>query len=284
MNFFCLISIVRRAYFAILCMSLVCFLFFPFRAACATFYGDHEVGLQPMASDRYGASHYVPPDFTPNRDWPLVIVLYSDEGQKGAEFIKGWLPEIEKRHAIALFVSYLAPRNAPFSSDERILRLKTELMQKYPINRNQVLLTAYGEAAHYAFYLGAHYPKHFSSVALAAGGAVGQFESLFAYDRSGVEQVSFLILYGSHDQTIKKGAFIKSHEELVKRGYRIEMEEFEGVDHQFLPEFRIKILDWFQKLKVVERETAEQQSQNISSISFGIPKFVFGMVRGIVKS
>ncbi|MBI4388459.1 MAG: hypothetical protein HY582_05400 [Candidatus Omnitrophica bacterium] len=265
-------------------MSLVCFLFLPFQAARATFYGEHEVGLQPMASDRYGASYYVPPDFTPDRDWPLVIVLYSDEGQKGAEFIKEWLPEIEKKHAIALFVSYLAPRNVPFSSDERILRLKTELMQQYPINRNQVLLTAYGEAAHYAFYLGAYYPKHFSSVALVAGGALGQFESLFAYGHEGVEQVAFLVLYGSHDQTIEKSAFIKRHEELVKRGYYIQMEEFEGVDHRFLPEFRTKILDWFQGLKTTERETVEQEAQNISSISFGIPKFVFDMVRGVVKS
>ena len=251
----------------------------------ADFYGEHEIGLQPFASDRYGASYYVPADFTPEQDWPLVIVLYSDEAGKGAQFVKAWLSEIGKRHVIVLFVSYLAPRNVPFSSDERILRLKKELMEKYPINPNRIWLTAYGAAAHYAFYLGACYPEHFSAVALAAGGAQGRFEPFFVYHRKNIEKIAFLILYGSNDPSIQKNVFVNKHHALVKRGFQIEMEEYDQVGHQFLPEFRTKIMDWFQNFPLATRERIEEvEAEKISSISFGIPKFVFSVVRGIMKS
>ncbi len=218
------------------------------RPTAATFYGEPGVGWQTLALDRYGVSYYVPTDYSPDVDWPLVVVIYSDEVEKGKRFVEKWLQEIKKRKVIGLFVSYLSPRELPYKSDRRILTIIRELKQRYSIDSDKVLLTAFGEAAHYAFYVGFEYPREFRAVGLIAGGAQGRYGQFLRRGNSRAKTVSFLVLFGKKDQNINRDVFVSAHEELTAKGYQVDLEEFEGLGRQSDPQLLEKILDWFAEL------------------------------------
>lgn len=252
----------------------------------ATFYGDSEVGFQLIKSDRYGAAYFAPETYTPAKDWPLVVILYSDETEKGKVFCERWIPELRKRNAIGLFVSYLEPRESPFGSDKRILKLVQEMKRMFSVDESRVLLTAFGEAAHYAFYVGFSYPEYFSAVALAAGGAPGRFEPFLVYDRARAKRLPFLIVYGDQDAVIRKETFVPAHQQFHERGYRIEMEEFGGFEHRMYPQFQTKMMDWLGAVGV-ERDMSKEKSvsadRGVSSAFYGVPEFVSSMLRGVLK-
>ena len=265
----------------------LCSFFMFSKISWATFYGEIETGFHSIDSDRYGAFYYATPQFKPEKDWPLIIILYSDETEKGKDFVERWLSEIKQREVIALFVSYLEPRDLPYDSDERLLKLITQIKSVFPIDERRVLLSGFGRAAHYAFYLGHHYPKLFSSVAMMGGGAVGNYEPFWKSDSQEAKNVSFLVLYGDQDETIQKKPFAIAHEALSRRGYRIEVEEYEGLNHRFSPVFAKHSLDWFESLGGASQSTVQADQTDgknkVSSVFFGAPKFAFSVIRGIFK-
>lgn len=249
------------------------------------FYGDPKTGYVEI-EDRYGASFYIPTDYTPEKDWPFVIVLFSDESEKGVQFRDAWLAELKKENVIGLFISYLEMREAPFASDERVLKRIREISRIYKIDSSKVLLTAFGEAAHYAFYLGFSYPEYFSAVGVAGGGAEGRFQTFFRYGHQDAKKIHFYVAYGSNDTTINKESFAASHSKLHMRGYQIEIEEFQGLTHKMHPEFRTKILDWFKQLPVEQAAVAEENADAEGSAAAQIskaPTYITGLIRGIFK-
>ena len=246
--------------------------------ALATFYGESETGLQPFASDRYGASYYVPETYDENQDWPLVVVLYSDEGEKGTVYVDKWLSEIKKHNVIALFVSYLNPREMPFSSDKRTTDLLHELKTMYHIDQSRVLLTAFGEAGHYAFYLASHYPEEFSAVATVAGGAEGRYASFLSTPKRDKNSVRYLVLYGTKDERIDQRRFVDAHRELVSRGFQVELEEYENLGHESRPELHARVMEWFESLQAPPKEMGAHEA---STGTFdAVPKVVRPVVKG----
>ncbi len=253
-------------------------------SAEATFFGEAKTGFQEITTDRYGASFFVPPSFNAQQDWPLVIVLYSDEVHKGADFVKNWVEDFKTRNTIALFVSYLEPRESPYDSDKRLFRLMDEFQKMYPVDQKRILLTAFGGAAHYAFYLGFRYPERFSAVALIGGGTEGRFERFFSYDNSQSKKLPFLVLYGTKDTAIEKEKFVAHHLEWSARGYQIDVQEMKGLDRTLRPEFKTKIMDWFVSLPAAVETGVKQTEKNPASLPFGIPRFVSNLLRGIAKN
>ncbi len=218
----------------------------------AEFYGDPVLGLVDFKEDRYGASFYVPENYDAKQDWPLAVVLYSDEAEKGKLFVDKWLAEAKKRKVIALFISYLNPQEMPFGSDERTLGIVEEIKRRYSIASDKILLSAFGEAAHYAYYLAFRYPDEFRMVGLIGGGAEGRYEPFLNYGHSKVKNVSFLILYGMKDPLIDGTNFTEKHKQLALRGQNIEIEAFENLDRKAYPEQIGKVMDWFTTLKKIK--------------------------------
>jgi poly(3-hydroxybutyrate) depolymerase len=225
-------------------------------AAQAGFFGETKVGFFPLESDRYGASYYVPPDYKADQKWPLVVVLYSDEARSGEEVVKSWVTEIEKRGLVGLFVSYLEPREQPLGSDERLIRLIREIQLRYTIDRGRILLTGFGDAAHYAFYLGMRYPDRFSAVGLIGGGAIGRFEPFLKSPDRAAKKIPFFIAFGGQDGTLDRESFVQAHARFHVNGFPVEMEEFENVGHDPHPDLHARILDWFSELPAPSQDAA----------------------------
>ena len=277
------IGIGSRFFWVIFLICTVTFFNFSPRGY-STFFGEPLTGYHSIKSDRYGASYFVPADYTPARDWPLVVVMYSDESQKGSEFVEKWLKRITERGVIALFISYLRPQEAPHGSDRRLLRHLNKIKSMYSIDDRHVLLTAYGEAAHYAFYLGHRYPDMFSAVGMEAGGAVGRYNSFLEQDQKNAKNVSFLILIGNQDETINQKPFLTDHQKLVAKGYNVTIESLEGFGHKPQGEFHDRILEWFGGLapKPVD-QISESRSEELSHGLFGLPRTLIDRIRDFLK-
>lgn len=260
---------------------LVCGLCLFARLSHAEFYGDPALGLVDFQNDRYGASFYVPENYDAKLDWPLVVVLYSDEAEKGKFFVDKWLAEAKKRKVIALFISYLNPQEMPFGSDERTLGLIHEIKRRYSIVNDNILLTAFGEAAHYAYYLAFRYPSEFHAVGLIGGGAEGRYEPFLNSGHSRVKNVLFLILYGKQDVTINQVSFVETHRKLKALGHNIEMEEFENLDHKAYPEEISKIMDWYGGLSAA---AASQEPRSGARAGYGTMNVISNFIRGVFKS
>ena len=248
-------------------------------SASSEFFGDPKVGLQNVQSDRYGVYYYVPGDYNADKDWPLVIVIYSDETEKGKVIIERWVEELKKHKAIGLFVSYLEPRESPFGSDTRLLKHIRQIQNIYRIDSHRVLLTAFGDAAHYAFYVGFRYPTYFSAVAMIAGGVEGRLNPFLKFGDERGKRLPFLVIYGNQDRTIAKDAFIAAHKRFQARGYHFEIEEFQDLSHKLHPEFCAKALTWFDGLPGVK--TPEQP---LTEASLGIPNYFSSLVRGLFRN
>ena len=248
-------------------------------SASSEFYGDPKVGLQAVQSDRYGAFYYVPAGYTADKDWPLVVVIYSDEVEKGKVVIQKWVEEFKKHNVIGLFVSYLEPRESPFGSDARLLKHIRQIQNLYRVDPHRILLTAFGEAAHYTFYVGFRYPSYFSAVAMIAGGVEGRLNPFLKLGNEQGKSLPFLVVYGNQDEVIWKDSFIAAHKRFESRGYHFEMEEFQGLNHKLHPEFCEKVLNWFAGLPNVT-----PLEQPVAETPFGVPNYFSSLFRGIFKN
>ncbi|PIQ85625.1 MAG: hypothetical protein COV74_07965 [Candidatus Omnitrophica bacterium CG11_big_fil_rev_8_21_14_0_20_45_26] len=244
----------------------------------ATFFGDVKTGFYDLKSDRYGVSYFIPKSYTADHEWPLVVVLYTDEGEKGSQSVEKWTAELTKRNEPGLFIAHLRPQDVPFSSDKRILKRIEEFKSIHRIDPKKVLLTGFGEAAHYAFYFALRYPETVSAAALMGGGADGPFAEFYKDAQNGAKKLPILVLYGDQDKTITKDSFIPLHEQLYQEGYRLELEEYEGLQHLIYPEFRKRALDWFSQLTVTQ--AADQMAERPS---MGALHTFVSIVRGVLQ-
>ncbi len=244
--------------------------------AYSEFSSQPKLGFQTIESDRYGAFYYVPPDYTPEKEWPLVVVLVSDEGAKGKVAIETWLSEIKKQNVIALFITYLEPRDVPFVLDVRMLKRVREFESLFQVDRRRVLLTGFGSAAHYAFYLVVRYSDYFSAAALVAGTPEGFLNPyLMAGDENGKSK-HYLIVAGDQDKTLNRERLSVVRYEFETNGYRLEMKELKGLGHQVQPEYSKEALNWFLGLPAPE---VVPSNASWSPINY-LPSFV----RGIFKN
>ena len=263
------------------CLALLAVFFPIFRGLLASseFYGDPKLGLQVIESDRYGASYYVQSNYTSEKDWPLIVVLYSDEAQKGKIAIETWLSEIKKQNAIVLFVSYLEPRESPFASDARLLRLIRYVENIYRIDDHRVLITGFGEAAHYAFYAAFRYPTYFSAVALVAGSMEGRLSPFLKYGDEAGKLLRYVVVYGDQDKIVREDGLTAAKKGFEVRGYQVDLQELHGLDHKLYPEFCSKAMGWFNGLQPITPVAGKTEAP-----SFAVSEFFSSLVRGIFKN
>ena len=220
----------------------------------ATFFGEVKTGLQNVASDRYGYSLFVPPEYTPDRSWPMVMALH-DSGARGEDYIQVWA-QAAKEHGVIVFCpTYEEPRSGlSFDHDNRLIRLKRAVQSQYEIDPHRILVTGFGTGGHYAFYLGLRYPDEFTAVASVGNGVKGSLEKLFTFSYAEVHQLPILLLVEEEREITGSKKTMAQLEDLQKRGYSIETVEAEKTSDLKNPNTSTYVLEWFEQVSA-ERET-----------------------------
>ena len=215
-----------------------------------TFFGEVKTGLQNVASDRYGYSLFVPPDYTPAKSWPLVMALH-DSGKRGEDYIKVWTEAAKQNGVIIFCPTYEEPRSGlPFDHDHRLIRLKKEIEAQYEIDPSRILVTGFGNGGHYAFYLGLRYPKEFSAIASVGNAAKGSFKKLFTFSYAQVNQLPVLILVTNESEILNSPESKAEFDTLRSRGYLVEIVGAKNAKDLQDPNVNFYILKWFEQVGV----------------------------------
>jgi len=238
---------------------LTVFLFCSFdKASNATFFGEVKTGLQNVASDRYGYSLFVPPEYTPDQSWPLVMALH-DSGGRGEDYIQVWAQAAKQRGIIVFCPTYEEPRSGlPFDHDNRLIKLKREIQSQYEVDPRRVLVTGFGSGGHYAFYLGLRYTNEFTAIASVGNGVEGSLKKLFTFSYAEVHQLPILLLVEHENQITGSDETMTQLELLRTKGYSIETVEAEKSSDLKNPNTNSYILEWFEQV-MAERETGLQK-------------------------
>ncbi|MBI1977979.1 MAG: hypothetical protein HYS55_04440, partial [Candidatus Omnitrophica bacterium] len=214
----------------------------------ATFFGEVKTGLQNVASDRYGYSLFVPPDYTPERSWPFVMALHQS-GARGENYIKVWAKAAKEQGVIVFCPTYEEPRSGlPFDHDNRLIRLKREIQNQYEIDPRRVLVAGFGSGGHYAFYLGLRYPQEFTAIASIGNATKGSLKKLFTFSYAEVNQLPVLILVDHESEITNSPGSMEELKKLESRGYLIETVEAESASDLKNPNTSSYILEWFEQV------------------------------------
>lgn len=246
----------------ITCFGFLVFIlcsFLGLQNARATFMGKVPTGLIHSQDDPYGYSYYVPTNYTPDRAWPFVVGFHN-VGSNGEKYIQEWVDWAERRGVIVLCPTYTQPRtesasydidtyeeprDMPYDLDKRNLKLVKQMMERYEIDQNQILLMGSGYGGHYSVYLGLRYPQYFPTAVVSIGnGFKGPYEKVLSFSYAKVNQPFFLILVHQKDAglSVETDKTLKFYKD---KGYFIEVVNVDTLDKGKTPSLYPYILDWF---------------------------------------
>lgn len=209
----------------------------------AEFFGPTPTGLLELERSKRPYFLYVPPDYTSEKTWPL-LVLYAEPIKKPKDVVNEWKDWARENHFLIL-VPGIFPREGtvPELVDRWLLRVKEEVTQRYRIDPARVLLAGFDYGAHYAAYLGLSYPEQFSAVALVKQAWPGSFEKLMLTSRDRQRQISFYLAMDPQSKEFAKAE--KWAFRLEKNGYQVNFQPLKA-NQDFKP-FRDQMLQWFRQ-------------------------------------
>ncbi len=207
----------------------------------AEFSGTPQTGLL-LLEKKHPYHLFVPPEYSPDKSWPLVIVLIGGlkDEKKG---IEPWVDWAKKNQLLALFPGVL-PREGGASTEEVdrwILGIKKEVLERYHVGPHQILLVGIELGGHYAAYLGLNYPGEFSAVALFRQAWAGPFEKLMKPSADHEKQVSFYVAVDPASPSFR--AVEAKAIELEKKGYSLQRDSLKETE-DFLG-IRDRVIRWF---------------------------------------
>lgn len=209
-----------------------------------TFFGELPTGPLELQNYRYPVYLYVPEGYKPDRDYPMIVSV-PDEGEGPESQLKYWAGIAKRRSMFVLAPTNLWPEDVPYSMDEWLLGILSDVAKRYRIDSSKTFLVGRKSGAHYAAYLGTNHPENFSSVVLIEGAWSGQFEELMKPKKRTAKQIPFLVVASGQDEgrlsEIEKEARVYEN-----RGYPVALMKVENWDQTQSDEFRKKVLEWLE--------------------------------------
>ena len=158
---------------------------------------DTEVGiLHHRRSGDHGAySLYVPENYAPQYEWPLIIALHGGSGA-GDEYLLTWLRAAKSRGYFVLSPKSLGPTWASDRPEPDVLSISSILAtvsKQYAIDSARILVSGLSDGGTFAYALGTSRPDLFAAVAPVAG-VLPQW-----LDVQKAKAVPFLIVHGGRD-------------------------------------------------------------------------------------
>ncbi|MSR78132.1 MAG: hypothetical protein EXS63_07935 [Candidatus Omnitrophica bacterium] len=235
----------NRQKISILVLSLLLLMPFSHLSASAAV-EELQPGLHTVPYKNAEYMVFLPLSFSPEKKYPLIVISYIYTGVKDidpSEMMDSWSRVAEERE-------YVVVLPIVGGIDEKIIEWYRDLLKdvkaRYSINRSHVLLTGFGDGAHFAYYLGTTIPEEFSAVSPVAGTLKGSWERRIYFKKS--DRRPFLILSGAADSKVPSRAIQESAEKLKSQGYDVSYEELPGEGHTYSDTTVQKIADWFGNL------------------------------------
>lgn len=221
--------------------ALFCFLMASSqRGSWAAFMGEVPTGLLQL-ENKYTYYLYVPPEYSPEKIWPMVFLL-GKRGEDAKALMGQWVDWAKKNQFFVLAVPNLSPeKEIPEKADQWLFAIKKEILERFRVDPAQILLVGIDSGGHYAAYLGTRYPEEFPAAALIQGGWVGPFGRMMEPDKDPRRHVSFYAVLDpkSENFTQEEAQAL----EFEQKGYAVKLDPLkEGEDFNRVRE---RMIQWF---------------------------------------
>ena len=207
----------------------------------------HRGGLHHTQEDREargGFSLWVP-EAPPEGAFALVVALHGGSGH-GSDFLFTWLREARSRRCVLLAPTARGGTwsfQGPDVDAPALVSMIDFVAERWPIDRDKVLLTGLSDGATYALYAGAREGAPFSALAPVSG--VLHPAVLSPASRPRLSGLPVYLVHGAKDWMFPVALARAAAEQLRAAGCELVYREIEDLSHTYPREENARILDWF---------------------------------------
>lgn len=194
-------------------------------------------------------SLYVPENYSPDRQWPLIICLHGGYGA-GKEYIWTWLRSARTKGYILVSPKSIAETwtMTMGSPDTRsVMKMLDEVEEKYSVDRSRIYLTGLSDGGVFTYIMGLERHEIFAGIAPVAGALHMAADPML---RTGTgKELPIFVIHGVHD-FIFPVTFTRQTNDLLKQlGYDLKYEELPDWGHAFPYSINERlVLPWFEGL------------------------------------
>lgn len=196
-------------------------------------------------------SLYVPENYTPQQNWPLIVCLHGGYGQ-GNEYIWTWLRPAKSNGYILLSPKSIGPTWSvlqPPLDVRSIQAMLTEVGEIYNVDRTRVYLSGLSDGGTFSYIFGLASAALFAGIAPIAGDFHPMLDPLLR-QKKGIDK-PFLIVHGVHDTIFPVETARQARQLFERIGYNVTYRELPDWGHAYPYKINEQIvLPWFTGLGV----------------------------------
>jgi pimeloyl-ACP methyl ester carboxylesterase len=222
--------------------------------------GGKPVGFIHRERDqnRSDYSLYVPENYSPEQNWPLIICLHGGYGQ-GNEYIFTWLRPARCKGYILLSPKSIVQTWTMTleSPDTRsILRMVEEVAAEYSIDRSRIYLTGLSDGGIFTYIMGLEHHHMFAGIAPVAG-ALHLLVQPILREGAG-RDLPIYVIHGAHDFIFPVQLTRQTCAMLKELGYNLRYDELPEWGHAYPYSINERmVMPWFEQLPPTPRQSPD---------------------------
>ena len=218
------------------------------RLAAGSARPDAQTGVMHAGNDtreRGGFSLYVPEDYDPSRQYPLVMALHGGAGH-GRQFLWSWLREARSRGVILLSPTAVGDTWSlmePELDSANLMRVLEQVAQRWHIDRTRLLLTGMSDGGTFTLLSGLDNTSPFTHLAPVAA----SFHPLLLAmaDPRRVAGLPVHLVHGALDWMFPVAMARTARDALTAAGAHVTYREVADLSHVYPRDENAGMLDWF---------------------------------------
>ena len=202
------------------------------------------IQIDDPSSGRGGFSMYVPEDYTPERQWPLVMALHGGSGT-GRAFLWSWLSDARTLGAILVAPTSVGATwalSGPDGDTPNLSRILDHVRGGWSIDPTRLLLTGMSDGGTFTYVSGLEATSPFTHLAPVSASFHPMIAQMADPDR--MRNLPIYLVHGALDWMFSIDVARGAHEALKAAGADVTYREIDDLSHAYPREVNPAILDW----------------------------------------
>jgi len=201
---------------------------------------------KPRTAPHNDYSLYVPENYTPQQNWPLIVCLHGGYGQ-GNEYIWTWLRPAKSNGYLLLSPKSIGPTWSvlqPPLDIRSIQAMIMEVCETYNVDRTRVYLSGLSDGGTFSYIFGLASAELFAGIAPIAGDFHPMMDPLLR-QKKGID-TPLLVIHGVHDKIFPIETARQACQLFERIGYKVTYRELPDWGHAYPYTINQQIvLPWF---------------------------------------
>jgi phospholipase/carboxylesterase len=202
------------------------------------------VHIDDEPGGRGGFSMYVPEDYTPDRQWPLVMALHGGGGN-GRSFLWSWLRDARGQGAILIAPTAVGATwalSGPDGDTPNLARILDLARRGWNLDERRLLLTGMSDGGTFTYVSGLEADSPFTHLAPVSASFHPMIAQMADPDR--MRDLPIYLVHGALDWMFSVDVARGANEALTAAGADVTYREIADLSHAYPREENPAILDW----------------------------------------